>query len=108
LNLMLIPKYGILGAAYASLISQCAIALGVAYKFRIKTATLHLGVILPAISCMSAAAATVWFFDLSFGSMWGERILTLMINGAIFGAIFLAGIALVFRLNFKMILNPDK
>ena len=108
LNYLLIPDYGILGAAYASLISQAVILLGVAYRFKILTSTFHLDVIVRAVLCMIVAAASVWVLALSFGQSFSQSIMTLVINGAVFGVIYLAAIALVFRPNLRQILNPEK
>ena len=79
-----------------------------AYRFKILTSTFHLDVIVRAVLCMIVAAASVWVLALSFGQSFSQSIMTLVINGAVFGVIYLAAIALVFRPNLRQILNPEK
>jgi O-antigen/teichoic acid export membrane protein len=107
LNYILIPDYGIIGAAYASLISQTVIVLAAAYRFKVKTMTLHLGLMVRALLCMGVAAASVWYLAITFGPFFKMSILTLTVNCIIFGVIYLIAVGLVFRPNLKQILNPE-
>ncbi|MFP6712370.1 MAG: flippase [Rhodospirillales bacterium] len=112
LNFIFIPKFGIIGAAYASLISQSVITLGVAYKFYTKTSTFHAGVIFRACLCMAAGVAGVWGVSFELGQASdmaiSDSIITLAVNGAIFGGIFLLAVFVIFRPKLGQILNPDR
>tara|TARA_B100000315_G_scaffold256320_1_gene301964 strand:- start:2889 stop:4313 length:1425 start_codon:yes stop_codon:yes gene_type:complete len=106
LNFILIPDYGIVGAAYASLIGHAVISILIAYKFYTKASTMHVSVIGRAGLCMAAAAAGVWWLSINYGDSFEQSFYTLIVNGIIFGGIYVAMITLVFRPNLKQILKP--
>jgi len=106
LNFLLIPKYGIIGAAFASLISHAVISVLIAYKFYAKASTIHISVISKTVICMAVAAACIWWLSIDFGDSFVQSVFTLIVNGSIFGCIYAGMIALVFRPNLKQILKP--
>jgi len=106
LNFLLIPKYGIIGAAFASLISHAVISVLLAYKFYAKASTIHISVISKTVICIAVAAACIWWLSINFGDSFVQSVFTLIVNGSIFGCIYAGMIALVFRPNLKQILKP--
>ena len=106
LNFILIPKYGIVGAAYASLVGHAVISILIGYKFYVKASTVHISVIGRAIVCMAVAAGCVWWLSINLGDSFQQSVLTLLVNGVVFGGVYVAMIALLFRPNLKQIFKP--
>jgi O-antigen/teichoic acid export membrane protein len=108
LNLILIPDYGILGAAYASLISQIVIVLGVAYRFKAMTNALHLKIICRSFLCIVIAAIGAWIMEASIGHSFVDNTIALMRNVIVFGLIYLMAIIFLFKPNMKQLFNVEK
>lgn len=89
LNLVLIPRHGVMGAAAASLVSHVLVLAGMAWAFRRLTGRLIVAPAVGATVCVLPAAAAALAFRAAVEPAWTSPLAILVVGGGLFGAVYI-------------------
>ena len=105
INLLLIPRFGILGAAWASCASQTLVTVGFAIGFFNNIGLLHVSIFARVALCLAIAGTAAHFAEMDFGSSIVRLVFAVIIQGTVFAITYGLVAVLIFRDQVRQLLK---